>query len=88
VLIHNLYFVFPIQRSSFATASDDRWQSQVLQMGNFYQMLDLSGVFQPDSVGEGNKMLFSYNSLLYFCNILIMNILFVYSCIILSNDNR
>jgi len=28
-------FVVPIQRPSFATASDDWWQSQVLQRGNY-----------------------------------------------------
>jgi len=35
-----LCFVFPNQRSSFATASDDWWQSQVLHTGHYYRKLD------------------------------------------------
>jgi|GEM_PF-3046669 len=32
-----LCFVLLGQRPSFAIASDDWWQSQVLQIGNYYQ---------------------------------------------------
>jgi len=60
-----LFFLGPIQRSSFATASDDRWQNQVLQMSNYYHKLDLSGVFQPDSVGEGNNILHKFKTVFF-----------------------